>query len=348
LIVSASFGTGHDRAADQIAWRLEDRGLATQRVDLVDLLAIGPFLRGAYRTQIHRFPITWDWLLDFCAHPSATRAATGAIMGAARDLEGLVGPDTVAVVSTYPLASQVIGRMRTTGRLTVPAVTYLTDMSVHPLWISPGIDHHLALHPVAAAQATAHGARGVTVTGPLVAPAFTPATPERKWLARRRFGLPEDERIALVVTGSWGVGQFGRTAGDILATGHALPVVACGGNDAARERLGRTAECLALGWIDDMPSLLHAADVVVQSGGGMTTLEALASGVPVITYRALAGHGRMSAAALEEAGWVLWARDRVELGYLLRHPLAVPTVTPTDGVAEFVLDLAGVAARAAA
>lgn len=346
LIVSASFGAGHDRAADQIAWRLADRGIATQQVDLVDLLAMGPLLRSAYRKQIHQLPQTWDWLLDWCERQSGRRAATRMVMNTAQRLARLAGPGTIAVVSTYPLASQVLGRMRSDGTLAAPVITYLTDMAVHPLWIAAGVEHHLAIHPVAAAQATALGARGVTVTGPLVAPAFAPATPERRRQARRRFGLPEDERIALVVTGSWGVGDFRRTAQDIIDTATALPVIACGGNEAARIQLGRTGQCVALGWVDDMPGLLHAADVVIQSGGGMTTLEALASGVPVVTYRSLAGHGRMSAAALEKAGWAPWAHDRTELAFLMANPIAAPAIAVDDRVTDVVLDAAGVAGRA--
>ncbi|WP_420711345.1 MGDG synthase family glycosyltransferase, partial [Streptomyces sp. NRRL F-5122] len=53
-------------------------------------------------------------------------------------------PDIGAVVSTYPGASRVLGDLRLDGRLTVPVLTYLTDFSVHPLWVADGVDVHLA------------------------------------------------------------------------------------------------------------------------------------------------------------------------------------------------------------
>jgi len=55
---------------------------------------------------------------------------------------------------------------------------------------------------------------------------------------------------------------------------------------------------------------MRACDVVVQNAGGLSSLEALATGLPVITYRCLAGHGRTNAAALDDAGLVPWIRDR--------------------------------------
>ncbi|MEU9154735.1 hypothetical protein AB0D59_30285 [Streptomyces sp. NPDC048417] len=76
-----------------------------------------------------------------------------------------LAPDTRAVVSTYPGASQVLGALRRRGLLTVPAFTYLTDLSVHALWVAPGIDAHLAVHPVPAAQAHAQGAAAVERQG---------------------------------------------------------------------------------------------------------------------------------------------------------------------------------------
>ena len=46
------------------------------------------------------------------------------------------------VVSTYPLASQALGRMRREKTLTAPAVTFLTDPAAHRLWCHPDVDEH--------------------------------------------------------------------------------------------------------------------------------------------------------------------------------------------------------------
>jgi UDP-N-acetylglucosamine:LPS N-acetylglucosamine transferase len=56
---------------------------------------------------------------------------------------------------------------------------------------------------------------------------------------------------------------------------------------------------------------------VVQNAGGFTSLEALASGVPVITDRPIPGHGEANSANLEKAGLVPWARTADELAILL-------------------------------
>jgi UDP-N-acetylglucosamine:LPS N-acetylglucosamine transferase len=128
--------------------------------------------------------------------------------------------------------------------------------------------------------------------------------------------------VALVVAGSWGVGEVAEAATEIAATGLATPVTLCGRNEALRERLTRAGIGVPLGWVADMPALIRASDLVVQNAGGLTSLEAMAAGVPVITYRCLPGHGTTNAAALDEAGLASWVREPAGLAPALHGVLA--------------------------
>jgi hypothetical protein len=301
-------GSGHDGAATELSRRLTEQGLDVVRHDFLDLMPrrSGSLLRSAYRRQLELAPRSWGWLLAAGRHRSlagVTALADAATLRA-------IGTGAAAVVSTYPLASQVLGRLRRTALLRAPTFTYLTDMSVHPLWTADGIDTHLAIHDVPAAQARALGAADVQVVAPMVDPAFTgPGA----GAARRRWGLPEDVPLALIVAGAWGVGDIEQTSSDIVATGLAVPVVACGLNDRLRQRLAGSPSVVALGWVDDMPELVRTCQVVVQNAGGLSSLEALLAGIPVVTYRSLPGHGRSNAEALEQAGWVPWLRSPADL-----------------------------------
>jgi UDP-N-acetylglucosamine:LPS N-acetylglucosamine transferase len=136
--------------------------------------------------------------------------------------------------------------------------------------------------------------------------------------------MPERTRLVLVVAGSWGVGSVGRSARDIADTGLAVPVVVCGRNDALRKRLSCDRRIITLGWVDDMATLIRACDLVVQNAGGLTSLESLTSGVPVLTYRCLPGHGETNAAALQQAGWADWVQRRQDLDAALTRVFAMP------------------------
>ncbi|MEY9873908.1 UDP-N-acetylglucosamine:LPS N-acetylglucosamine transferase [Streptacidiphilus sp. MAP12-33] len=354
VIVSASVGAGHDAVAKELEVRLLEAGLTVDRHDFLDLLpgTTGKIFVGTYHTMLERAPWTWKLLYGGMDNP-------GMMSGQARLFTWLAGramrralkDDTAIVVSTYPLASQVLGRLRKSGKVSQRVHTYLTDFSVHRLWASPHVDAHLAVHTVPAEQAESVDCQDVHVVTPLVDRRFQPVSKASRVAARQRWGLPHDRKIALLVGGSWGAGDLEHTVADVQAADPRFTcVVVCGRNEVLRQRL-EAAGVTALGWVDDMPSLMHAADVLVQNAGGITVLEAVASGIPVVTYRSIPGHGLTNAAALDAAGVAPWARTHAELAPLLdraiRSESAVPAPWGVDPVG-LLLESAGLGHLAAA
>ncbi|HEY3506386.1 MAG TPA: glycosyltransferase [Actinocatenispora sp.] len=325
VIVSARIGAGHDGAAADLARRLTGRGCTVDRYDLVDLLPapIAAALTRGYHHQLAIAPWSWQATVTAFHHPVPAAVAARATRAAERHILAAVRPDTVAVVATYPLASQALARLRRTGRLAVPAFAYLTDPSVHRTWIGAGIDTYLTPYATARDQARRLGATDVRIVAPTVSPGFRPARDAAETAAARRaHRLPPTGPLALVVAGSLGVGRPDRTAYDIAATGLAAPVVLCGRHPTLYRRLTAVPGIVALGWVDDMPTLLRAVDVAVHNAGGLTALEALATGLPAVTYRPLPGHGRANARTLDEAGIVPWIRGPRQLPDALGAALA--------------------------
>ncbi|GAW50972.1 putative uncharacterized protein [Nocardioides sp. PD653] len=335
-VISGSYGAGHDAAAHEIELRLIAAGHVVRRWDVVGLFpaGIGRLLRWGYFVQLRLSPGSWGLLLHRLQPGRlAHRVAVRFLALPGRRIRGIAAEGGVLFISTHPFASHALGRLRSTGRLDVPVVTYLTDASVHPLWVNPGVDLHLALHDVAAGQARALGGT-TTVVEPLVPRACREPVARSVWDLRAHLGLPVEDDLVLVVGGSHGVGDLEAAAVDIAATGLARPVVACGHNDALRRRLELRPGIIALGWRDDMTDLIRASSCVVQNAGGFTSLEAMAAGVPVISYRCLPGHGTTNAAALEESGLVPWARDVVGLGHALARAVSRPRQSPGPPAVE--------------
>lgn len=327
VILSARIGAGHDGAAVELARRLRARGFEVGCHDFLDLLPgrLGQRLCDTYHRELELAPRSWDWLLAALGSAPLAWAAGRLAALALPRMRAVLGVSPALVVSTYPLASQALGELRRRGELAAPVGVYLTDPSVHRLVVNAYADLHIAPNRHAAAAARALGAGTAEVARPLVAPGFQPAGPGERDRARDRFGLARHERLALVVAGSWGVGEVEDITEDVAATGAAQPVVVCGHNDALRDRLRQLGVSGVFGWVDDMPSLMRACDVVVQNAGGLTTLEALATGLPVLTYRSLPGHGRANARVLHEIGLVP-SVSKAELGHALRtaRPAGLP------------------------
>jgi hypothetical protein len=67
------------------------------------------------------------------------------------------------------------------------------------------------------------------------------------------------------------------------------------------------------GFTDKMPEILAAADVLVHSTGGVTCLEAMAAGTPVVSYGLPVGHARLNTRAMAALDLVRLANDTDEL-----------------------------------
>jgi UDP-N-acetylglucosamine:LPS N-acetylglucosamine transferase len=153
---------------------------------------------------------------------------------------------------------------------------------------------------VAAAEAARRSGGAVAATGPVVRPDFDGAE-SRRAIGRQLLGVGDDDRVVLVTGGSWGIGEVERTARAIARSGRFLPVVLCGRDKGLRDRLDSKG-IRAFGWTDQVPCLVAAADALVDNAGGLSCMEAFASGTPVVTFRPIAGHGRHNASVMSRAG----------------------------------------------
>ncbi|MSO79086.1 MAG: hypothetical protein EXQ79_05715 [Acidimicrobiia bacterium] len=326
LIISASMGAGHNGAAYELERRLKARGHEVRVVDFLPMLPFGygSFLRWGYHFQLDRLPASYEAsyslfsraLGRFIRFPIAWVAQLLVGRALRKELEGL-RPD--AVVSTYWLASLVLGRMRKRGTLRVPVASYLCDFAVHPLWVHPGVDLNLTVSPTSALAATGLRAKVTHATGPLVSEQFRAPHGDRDAM-RRDLGIEPHERAVLVVAGSWGVGQVTESVEAIERCGEEYhPITVCGGDERLRASLvERGVKGTVLGWTDKMPQLMAASDATVENAGGLTAMEAFAAGLPVISYRPIPGHGKDNASCMSGAGVNRYARNEEELAAALR------------------------------
>lgn len=279
-------------------------------------------LRSVYRFQLEHAPWSYELLfrlVDLTPIACLIRLLSGLLFG--RRLQRIIErerPDIV--VSTYPLVTATLGWLRLTGRLATPAVAVISDYGVHKLWVAPGIDRHLVLSAASARAVQRAGSNSACVIRPPLAPAFAALPPDRA-ASRRALGIPEDAFVALVTGGAWGVGALAEAVDLVVSTG-AFAVVVTGRNTRLRARLERRfhgcPNALILGWVNDMPQLMAAADCLIQNAGGVTCLEAMAVGRPIIIYCPIPGHGHLNARFMEQVGVARWARDADELHEMLR------------------------------
>jgi processive 1,2-diacylglycerol beta-glucosyltransferase len=332
LIFSASIGEGHDLPARVLAEGIVEAAPAAD-VTIVDTLAIVGRLPRRIVLSSSRFHSRigsrlFDVLHRLISDVAPTRWLADRLIEllAGRPIRRTLAqsaPDVV--VSTYPGASHVLGRLRARGELDVPIVSAITDLAALRYWAHPGVDLHLITHPesVEEVRGIAPGSEVVCVRG-LTDPSFyVPRDPAQ---ARRDLELPAAGPIVVVSGGGWAVGDLQGAAEEARRLPDSTVVCICGRNEELRSRLTdrfrEEPRVLVWGFTNRMSDLFAAADVVIHSTAGLTVLEAIMRGCRVVSYGWGWGHVRVNNAAFARFGLADVAGSKEELGAALRRSLA--------------------------
>jgi UDP-N-acetylglucosamine:LPS N-acetylglucosamine transferase len=230
------------------------------------------------------------------------------------------------IVSTYPGVTAVLGELRRNGRLKVPCYSSITDLAGLQFWAHPGIDLHFITHPESADEVEAIAGPGsVRWAKPPTSPAFLAARSRAE--ARRSLALPAEGRVIAVSGGGWGVGDLAGATRAALAFEDATVLCLCGRNDKTRatvaNRFAGEPRLRVMGFTDRMGDVLAAADVLVHSSAGLTVLEAIIRGCPVVSYGFGVGHVRASNAALERFKLAQVARREADLAPAITRALEI-------------------------
>ena len=206
------------------------------------------------------------------------------------------------IVSTYPAVTVALARLRRTGEVDCPTIATITDLTGLFFWAQPGIDMHLVMYDESVSPVERIAGPGsVRLVPPLISAEFL--EPRSPLAARRALGLSEEGRMVVVSGGGWGVGDIAGAVREFIRVPE-VTTIAClaGHNDQLASKLRSTfadePRVRVYGFTDKMPELLAAADVLVHSTGGVTCLEAMAAGTPVVSYGLPVGHARLNTRAM--------------------------------------------------
>ena len=198
-------------------------------------------------------------------------------------------------VSCQPILDQFLPGAVEQAQQHTPVIAIVSDLvTVHAGFWSPKIDHFIVPTEDARQRALENDipAYRISITGQPVAPDFAARTRQGAQ-KRAELGLDPNRPVVLIMGGGDGMGRLVDTAKAIAES--ALPVqvvVVCGRNEAARAALAQrdtAVPVLALGFRNDIPELMGAADILVTKAGPGTICEGFIAELPIILYDAVPG-----------------------------------------------------------
>jgi processive 1,2-diacylglycerol beta-glucosyltransferase len=295
LVIHATAGAGHKRAAEAIFYGLKARG--GHDVHLLDALDYtNPFFKnmysGVYVFLVTRLPMVWGFffaLLDIPWMQPLVHWFRRLYNGFnARALEEfLIKEQFDDVIATQFLSVEVCAYLKRVGKIKSRVICVVTDFDVHRIWVNEGVDVYTAACEYTKNKLIVLGVKPQTI--------FTTGIPTDAKFAlepdtialKKKLGI-QDGMTILIATGSFGMGPVEKLV--VLLKSYQLLIV-CGHNKDLYERLKPLASgnTHILGLVDNMDELMSVADVMVTKPGGLSISEALVKKLPMIFFSAIPG-----------------------------------------------------------
>lgn len=334
LVVSASIGSGHVAAGRALEAALLAAGAETDHVDLLDYTTV-PFrrlYRQAYFDLVRTAPDLVDWLgkrLD--RHPAEAQSRQARLRARLTRLLSYHLPRQIArvrptlLVHTHFLGPEILSAQR--RALATPQVQVITDFFAHALWLGASIRRYyvgaeeLAVH----LRASGVASERLRVTGIPIDARFERLPSKAE--ARRHLELGLERDVLLFMAGGMEAHTVKTLVEQLLSLRWPLQVViVCGRSPdlmtllkpLVAEAGPRLVRVRLLGYTDQVPTYMAAADLMAGKPGGLTSSEALAAGLPMAIVQPYPLQEEANAAYLLEAG----AGMRIEPLTVFSHKLA--------------------------
>ncbi len=341
LILSASAGAGHVRAAQAVERAFRESGAAREVLNVDTLQYTNKLFRNlyskAYIELVNKTPEVLGWLYDALDKPWKNERRRLALdkLNTRPFVKLLKEYQPDIAVCTHFLPAEILSWLQAKRRTTTRQAIVVTDFDVHAMWLC----HHYEQYFVALDETRAHLERlgvpadKISVTGIPIDPVF--ATTKDKRAMRDKHGLKQDVTTLLLSAGGFGVGPVERIVQSLAELKTPAQIVAlCGRNDELRRRVERVASqgrgraphvsVKSVGYTAEMDEFMSASDVLIGKPGGLTTSEALAKGLVLCVVNPIPGQEERNSDHLLEEGCAVRCNNLPALAYKLDLLLADP------------------------
>lgn len=353
LIMSASTGGGHNRAARAIKEELESRTIDNMSIEceIVDSLKLvnntmDKVISRGYEKSALYTPKAYGSVYRFSETTIASKNEfkTNPLTSLmARKFKHLLNESTPdLIIGTHPFPMIALSTLKKNNNIhslsrsesfykstkvdIPPMISVLTDYTTHSTWIQNEIDYYIVGHEYVKELLVYEGvdSEKVKAFGIPVEKSFLSHRDRETVLTE--LGLSPEKLTVLLMGGSFGAGNIKETLEDLIAIDRDFQIlVITGRNEHLKDKLSKMLDstihnkniCL-LGYTNKINDILASIDVLISKPGGLTTTEALLNDVPMIVPYFIPGQEEENLDFLTNCGAALRTTKKYSLPVLLK------------------------------
>jgi processive 1,2-diacylglycerol beta-glucosyltransferase len=330
LILSVSAGTGHVRAAAALekVFRAQPGVDEVQSVDALKYTnqVFRNFYSKLYTQLVEKAPTFLGWWYKKSDEPWRTDKMRLMLdrLNTAPLLDHIAAFNPDITVCTHFLPAELITYLISEKSLKARLSIVVTDLDFHAMWLSRIFHRYFVALDETKVHLEKLGLPGdrITVSGIPIDPLFGEARDPRA--TRLALGLEPDLPTLVVSAGALGVGPAEVVLESLFDLRHpAQAVIVAGRNEELRAKLeekaasrpGSSLRVKVIGYTDEMHLWMAAATLFIGKPGGLTTSEALASGLPMVIVAPIPGQEERNSDHLLEKGIAIKCNEFTTLAY---------------------------------
>lgn len=337
LLLSVKAGYGHHSTAKAIIEYFEENGHQCHMLDIFDFInpRLGNSIQDGYLLSTKYLTRTYAKAYGKLTKKDEPYDQYSLISLLSRfvskKLEKFVMEyDPDLIIGTHSYAGVCISILADRASIDCPTIGIVTDFTVHPFWESTFLDHYVIPDELLAHEMQSKGIaeKKLLPIGIPIKKQFTQKGDKIE--ARKALGIDNIPTI-LIMMGSMGYGDIKKLIGEIDSYPKNFQVLCvCGSNKKIKASVDSCTwqkSIYSYGFVDNIDVMMDASDFIITKPGGLTTSEALAKGLPMITMNPLPGQEDRNLNFLVNNGAAIMVNETFPiteaLNQLFNHPWRV-------------------------
>ena len=345
LIISASFGSGHVKAAEAVkkALLIRDPTVKVESIDALDYsdVVLKKVLPSLYLNIVNKFPWIWGYIYDRYNYSQEEIKELGVKIS--EEIKYVIGKSNAAplikhikdfnsqiVVCTHFFPMKIISELKSAGMLNCYLIVNVTDYEIHHYWISPEVDFYTVASEEMKFQLQKRGVseKRIRVVGIPIDPIFSEQFDKGK--IRQKFNLEKSLPAILVLGGAAGRSPFLEIIESLEDVQGTVQILAVAGNNKKLAQKLEIAKAklknkiTVFGYARNMHELMRVSDILITKAGGLIVSEALSVDLPMLIVSPYPGQEQANADFLIESGAAKIVTNIDLIGYKVNKILSNP------------------------